>query len=126
MAAKKQTAAEKKAEKTATLTGEAEGRRTDADAREKVEAKKSTGAAKTAKEKVKKPDVLDDLHTQEYDHATPGHFVDVVSGPHEGRYGVLVENAEGENVVVRTRDASSERILVKYGDLRPAPPGGRR
>lgn len=63
--------------------------------------------------------------------ALHGHFCRVVSGEHEGRYGVLEQTAEADakgrpkTVVVRTRDEHDERIVVNYSDLRPAQPGGR-
>lgn len=60
-----------------------------------------------------------------------GHFARVVSGPHEGRYGVLdyVESTgkDGypDRVIFRTRDDEAELLTVKYTDLRPAPAGLR-
>lgn len=60
-----------------------------------------------------------------------GHFAHIVSGPHEGRYGVLdyVETTgkDGfpDKVQVRTRDDEAELLTVKYTDLRPAPAGLR-
>jgi hypothetical protein len=53
-----------------------------------------------------------------------GHFVDVVSGPHKGRYGTF-ETIEGNEAVVRTRDAESERLNVKVSDLQRAEAGRR-
>ena len=55
-----------------------------------------------------------------------GHFVDVVSGEHEGRYGVFETlNHDEKTAVVRSRDAESERLVVKLSDLRPAEAGRR-
>lgn len=55
-----------------------------------------------------------------------GHFVDVVSGEHEGRYGVFETlNSDGETAVVRSRDAESERLVCDLSDLRPAEAGRR-
>jgi hypothetical protein len=99
-------------------------------------AKRSEAAKKAARTKAKKakpvekgdapPKPFDDLHTARDDQATPGHFVEVVSGPQKGRYGVLIgQDQYSDNVIVRTRDADSERILVKYGDLEPSEAGKR-
>lgn len=58
--------------------------------------------------------------------AVEGHFVDVVAGPHEGRYGVLISvGANPKESVVRTRDANTDLISVDYNDLRPALAGRR-
>lgn len=55
-----------------------------------------------------------------------GHFVDVVSGEHEGRYGVFETlNSDSKTAVIRSRDAESERLVVKLSDLRPAEAGRR-
>lgn len=53
-----------------------------------------------------------------------GHFVDIVSGEHKGRYGTF-ETVEGNEAVVRTRDAESERLNVKVSDLQRAEAGRR-
>ena len=53
-----------------------------------------------------------------------GQFVDIVSGPHKGRYGVFT-TVEGKEAVVRTRDAESERLNVKVSDLQRAEAGRR-
>lgn len=73
----------------------------------------------------KKPDPLDDTNTQEDGQAVVGHFVKVIAGDHEGRYGVLIGDAAGDTVIVRTRDDDSARIVVKYTDLAPALSGER-
>lgn len=60
-----------------------------------------------------------------------GHFCEVVEGEHEGRYGVLESTGtlgiDGypDEVVVATRDADSENILVPYAAIRPAESGRR-
>lgn len=54
-----------------------------------------------------------------------GHFVDVVSGPHKGRYGVFMEAGSNGTAVVRTRDDASERLSVRVSDLCPAKAGRR-
>jgi hypothetical protein len=56
--------------------------------------------------------------------AVLGHFVDVVGGEHEGRYGVF-EVVEGKNAIVRTRDNDSALITCKISDLVPAEAGRR-
>jgi len=54
-----------------------------------------------------------------------GHFVEIVSGEHKGRYGVFIEATSNGVAVVRTRDSASERLSVKVSDLQPAPAGKR-
>jgi hypothetical protein len=54
-----------------------------------------------------------------------GGFVEVVSGEHEGRYGVLISAPGFHSCVVRTRDANSERLVVSYDQLIPADAGRR-
>lgn len=60
-----------------------------------------------------------------------GHFAVVGDGDHEGRYGVFEEVATADDdgypvtVVLRTRDANAERIVVPYGSLKGAPAGRR-
>lgn len=55
-----------------------------------------------------------------------GHFVRVVAGPHEGRYGVLVRVGEDpKQSVLRTRDKYTDLLSVDYNDLRPAEAGLR-
>lgn len=54
------------------------------------------------------------------------HFVDVVSGEHEGRYGVFTWVSDDEKYgVVRTRDARTDLLNVEVKDLRPALAGRR-
>lgn len=61
-----------------------------------------------------------------------GRFVDVTGGEHKGTYGVLLaiasKDSEGrpDKAIVRTRDASTARLVVDYKDLSPADAGGRR
>jgi hypothetical protein len=62
-----------------------------------------------------------------------GHFVDVIAGEHEGRYGTFEEVATADpetgvpsTIVVRTRDDQHERLVVEYEDAVPARAGGRR
>jgi hypothetical protein len=88
-------------------------------------AKKAAKTRAENKERGDKPEILDDLHTQADDMASMGQFVEVTKGPHKGRYGVVIEDAAGENVVIRTRDESSDRLLVPYEALRPAEAGKR-
>lgn len=58
--------------------------------------------------------------------AVEGHFVDVVDGPHKGRYGVLLTVGENpKESTVRTRDEYTDLISVDYADLRPAKAGRR-
>ena len=84
--------------------------------------------ASTAKKsrKAAKVEVSEALPTQpDDDQATVGAFVDVVSGDHEGRYGVLVEAHSLDRAIVRTRDANNELLVTAYSDLRPAEAGRR-
>ena len=57
--------------------------------------------------------------------AVVGGFVDIVEGENKGRYGVLIEAPDQDHCIVRTRDAASERLVVKYDELRPAEAGKR-
>lgn len=55
-----------------------------------------------------------------------GHFVNVVSGEHEGRYGVFIDVApDGETAIVRSRDADNDVFSTAISDLRPAKAGLR-
>ncbi len=58
------------------------------------------------------------------DDAVLGHFVDVVSGPEKGAYGVFIE-AQGDDAVVRTRDDDSRRFTTPIKNLVPAESGRR-
>jgi hypothetical protein len=58
--------------------------------------------------------------------AVEGHFVKVVSGPHEGRYGTLIRvGVNPAESVLRTRDKRTDLLSVDYADLRPAEAGLR-
>jgi hypothetical protein len=66
------------------------------------------------------------------DDALVGQFAKVVSGKHQGRYGVFDTVAEFDKqdgypktVILVTRDEHAERIVVNYSDLRPSLAGGR-
>ncbi len=54
------------------------------------------------------------------EHGRVGDFVDIVSGPYKGRYGVL----ESETLF-RSRDADNELLAVSQTDTRPAESGRR-
>lgn len=63
--------------------------------------------------------------------AIVGQFADVVDGPYAGRYVVyqrtLTSGDDGYplTVLVKTRDARDEQLVVDYAHLRPAETGGR-
>lgn len=65
------------------------------------------------------------------DDAILNSFVDVVSGEHQGRYGVFFDVAESESngfpkvALVRSRDAENEVLSVPYESLRPSERRGR-
>jgi hypothetical protein len=65
------------------------------------------------------------------DRPQKGCFAEVVSGPHEGRYGVYVADdwVEGqdfpEHITIRTRDENEDHIIVNFRDARPSEPGRR-
>lgn len=65
------------------------------------------------------------------EHPATNTFCKVVAGPHQGRYGVLQSTANigadgwPDQVVVRTRDAEDENIVVAYSDIRPDVAGRR-
>ena len=75
--------------------------------------------------KTKVPAPFDDLHTQADDQAVPNQFVEITEGPHKGTYGVLVGQASETDVIVRSRDADSARIVVPYKSVKPSEPGKR-
>jgi hypothetical protein len=58
-------------------------------------------------------------------------FCKVIAGPYAGRYGVYITTASlgadgwPDQVVVRTRDAEDENIVVAYADIRPDVAGRR-
>jgi hypothetical protein len=58
-------------------------------------------------------------------------FCKVIAGPYSGRYGVYITTASlgadgwPDQVVVRTRDAEDENIVVAYADIRPDVAGRR-
>ena len=58
-------------------------------------------------------------------------FCKVIAGPYTGRYGVYITTASlgadgwPDQVVVRTRDAEDENIVVAYADIRPDVAGRR-
>jgi len=58
-------------------------------------------------------------------------FCKVIAGPYTGRYGVYITTASlgadgwPAEVVVRTRDAEDENIVVAYADIRPDVAGRR-
>lgn len=98
-----------------------------APARKKAAPKNEAAAAPKAPEER----VVDDKHPGRFINDTRGpsapvlgHFVDVVSGPCKGRYGVF-QTVEGNDAVVRTRDNESEQLNVKVSDLRRAEAGRR-
>lgn len=63
--------------------------------------------------------------------AVTDRFCRVVSGEYTGRYGVYLSTASlgadgwPETIVVRTRDAEDENLVVNYSDCRPSVPGKR-
>jgi hypothetical protein len=70
------------------------------------------------------PSALNDVRGDE--EPVLGHFVEVTSGKHQGRYGVFTEVADdGKTAVVRTRDSATERLAVPLSNLRPSPAGRR-
>lgn len=77
------------------------------------------------------PVILTNATAREDDVPLQGHFVEVVSGEHEGRYGVFESvgstTAAGypTTIVVVTRDDDSERLVLRIEDCRPAVAGGR-
>ncbi len=75
---------------------------------------------------------VDSTTARSDDDARVGQFARVVSGKHQGRYGVFDTVAEyndkdgyPKTVILVTRDEHAERLVVNYSDLRPAEPGGR-
>lgn len=56
---------------------------------------------------------------------TLGNFLEVVKGPHDGRYGIYLSDGDPPNIVVRTRDDNDECLLVDINDTRPTTAGRR-
>lgn len=54
-----------------------------------------------------------------------GVYARVVSGEHEGLYGVIYGDTPGKEVLFRSRDEDHAEYAIDYKDLRPAPAGGR-
>ena len=75
--------------------------------------------------KVKKAPVFDDYSTQADDQISPHDMVEVVSGPHEGRYGALLGLTASGDALLRSRDEHSERLVVAPSDCRPTSRRGR-
>lgn len=109
--------------------------------------KKSTTAKKSTSRKKKNPTPtpaqalgvkkgepvhVDSTTARSDNDALAGHFAKVVSGKHQGRYGVFDTVAEyndqdgyPKRVILVTRDEHAERLVVNYSDLRPAEAGFR-
>jgi hypothetical protein len=72
-----------------------------------------------------------DVFDGDVEHPATNTFCKVVAGPHQGRYGVFQSTANigadgwPDQVVVRTRDAEDENIVVAYSDIRPDVAGRR-
>ncbi len=56
---------------------------------------------------------------------TIGNFLEVVSGPHAGRYGIYLSDGDPGQIVVRTRDDNDDNLLVNLTDTRPTRAGRR-
>jgi hypothetical protein len=72
-----------------------------------------------------------DVFNGDTEHPATNTFCRVIAGPYQGRYGVLQStasiSADGwpDRVVIRTRDAEDENIVVAYSDIRPDVAGRR-
>lgn len=65
------------------------------------------------------PGGLNDIRAD--DEPVLGHFVEVTSGKHKGRYGVFFE-VEGDDVAVVRDRATAERVAVPLSSVRRAAP----
>ncbi len=79
------------------------------------------------------PVTVDNFTRRSDDDAIHGSWVDVISGPHAGRFGAYVEDAAHDPlsgypvvIVVRSRDALNELLHVNYADVRPSERTGGR
>ncbi len=83
---------------------------------------KKTPAAKKPKAKTESP--VEALVEIDGEPGLEGHFVNVVSGEHDGRCGtfakVLETHKDGspKTILIRTRDANDELLPVAYRDVR--------
>jgi hypothetical protein len=91
-------------------------------------AKKKTETAPPAD-----PVEVDNHNRRSDDDALYGSFVDVVSGDHEGRRGAYEQTLSHDaktgypaTILVRTRDAQNEGLVVNYGDVRTSEYTGGR
>jgi sRNA-binding protein len=90
----------------------------------KLDAKAAEKGEKEAA-KVKKPQPLTDQNAP-IGGLYVGTHAKVVSGEHEGKHGAIIEDLPNDSdVILRTRDDNSERIVVAYNDLRPDTAGQR-
>ena len=80
----------------------------------------------------KRPVIVTQFTRRSDEDALPGSWVDVVAGEHEGRRGAYVgDESHGKDgyparVLVRTRDAENELLVVNYSDIRPSSYTGGR
>lgn len=78
------------------------------------------------------PMIVGTVRQRSDEDALLGHWVDVVSGEYQGKFGQFFDVAESDKdgipktALVRTRDAQAEVIRVAYGDLRPSERTGGR
>jgi hypothetical protein len=94
---------------------------------EKERKAEEKAAEKADKElaKVEKPQPLTDQSTT-IPGVYPGSRVKIVSGDYEGKVGAITDDLPGtDNVLVRTRDDDSARLVVEFTDLRPDDAGQR-
>lgn len=80
-----------------------------------------------------KPIVVSNFTARSDEDAQLGSWVDVVSGEYAGRRGAYVDDAGHDpqtgypsQIIVRTRDAENELIVVDYSDARPSSYTGGR
>lgn len=83
--------------------------------------------------KVATPVVVNQYTSRDDNDVLLGHWCDVVSGDYAGRRGQYRDDAEHDpetgypsKVIVRTRDAENELIVVNYSDIRPTTYTGGR
>jgi hypothetical protein len=54
-----------------------------------------------------------------------GCFCEVIGGPHSGRVGVYIADADAGKIVIRTRDSKEDHLVLDSSQTRPVTAGRR-
>lgn len=79
------------------------------------------------------PVIVNNYTVRSDDDALLGSWVDVISGPNQGRFGSYVDTVHHDKetgypsvILIRSRDARNELLEVEYSDVRPSERTGGR